>query len=75
MILVLIGKDTRSMILKTVLELSKMIDGHRQDMYVLTKNKGTSHPEVIKISQHLNEDILRLQNIIEEINPRHQTLI
>lgn len=75
MILVLIGKDTRSMILKTVLELSKMIDEHRQDMYVLTKNKGTSHPEVIKISQNLNEDILRMQNIIEEINPRHQTLI
>ncbi|KOR80357.1 Spo0E family sporulation regulatory protein-aspartic acid phosphatase [Peribacillus frigoritolerans] len=63
------------MILKTVLELSKMIDGHRQDMYVLTKNKGTSHPEVIKFSQYLNEDILRMQNIIEEINPRHQTLI
>jgi hypothetical protein len=60
MILVLIGKDTRSMFLKTVLELSKMIDGHRQDMYVLTKNKGTSHPEVIKISQQLDEDILRL---------------
>ncbi|MEP9405918.1 aspartyl-phosphate phosphatase Spo0E family protein [Peribacillus frigoritolerans] len=63
------------MILKTVLELSKMIDGHRQDMYVLTKNKGISHPEVIKISQHLNEDILRMQSIIDEINPRHQTLI
>ncbi|MED3993587.1 Spo0E family sporulation regulatory protein-aspartic acid phosphatase [Peribacillus frigoritolerans] len=65
------------MILKRVLELSKMIDGQRQDMYmyVLTRVKGTAHPEVIKISQHLNEDILRMQNIIEEINPRHQTLI
>ncbi|SIS06577.1 Spo0E like sporulation regulatory protein [Peribacillus simplex] len=63
------------MILKTVLELSKMINGHRQDMYVLTKIKGTSHPEVIKVSQQLDEDIIRLQNIIGEINPRHQTLI
>ncbi|MFE4075283.1 Spo0E family sporulation regulatory protein-aspartic acid phosphatase [Peribacillus sp. YIM B13477] len=63
------------MILKTVLELSNLIDGHRQDMYVLTKNKGTAHPEVIKISQQLDEDILRLQSIIDEINPRHQTLI
>ncbi|MFA1712402.1 aspartyl-phosphate phosphatase Spo0E family protein [Peribacillus frigoritolerans] len=62
------------MILKRVLELSKMINGQRQDMYVLTKIKGTAHPEVIKISQQLDEDILRLQSIIDEINPRHPTL-
>ncbi|CAH0238995.1 hypothetical protein SRABI84_02832 [Peribacillus simplex] len=63
------------MILKKILELSKMIDGHRQDIYVLTKNKGTSHPEVIKISQQLDEDIIRMQNIIDEINPRQQSFI
>ncbi|MGE7904693.1 aspartyl-phosphate phosphatase Spo0E family protein [Peribacillus sp. NPDC094092] len=63
------------MILKKILELSKMIDGHRKDIYVLTKNKGTSHPEVLKISQQLDEDIMRMQNFIDEINPRQQTLI
>lgn len=56
------------MLLKNALNLRKDISKHRHDMYVLVERKGLSHPEVIKISQQLDEEIFLLQKIICEIN-------
>jgi Spo0E like sporulation regulatory protein len=52
------------MILKNILDLDQCISKHRQDMYELARNKGISDPDVIKISQKLDEDIIKLQKII-----------
>jgi cupin superfamily acireductone dioxygenase involved in methionine salvage len=55
------------MLLKTVLDLSKKIDEHRQDINTLSKNKGISHPDVIKMTQKLSEETRMMQNIIDSI--------
>ncbi|MCM3790122.1 aspartyl-phosphate phosphatase Spo0E family protein [Domibacillus indicus] len=55
------------MILKNVIDLRKNIRKHRQDMYELANCKGIAHPDVIKASQQLDEEIVRLQKIIQEI--------
>jgi hypothetical protein len=55
------------MILKNILDLNQRIITYRQDMYELARNKGISDPDVIKISQKLDEDIIKLQKIICEI--------
>jgi hypothetical protein len=52
------------MILKHILDLNQCISKHRHDLYVLARNKGISDPDVIKISQKLDEDIIKLQKII-----------
>ncbi|MGM0878636.1 MAG: aspartyl-phosphate phosphatase Spo0E family protein [Bacillota bacterium] len=55
------------MILKSILDLSQCINKYRQDMYELARNKGLSDPDVIKVSQKLDEEIIKLQKIICEI--------
>jgi hypothetical protein len=55
------------MILKNILDLNQCINKHRQDMYELARNKGISDPDVIKISEKLDEDIIKLQKIICKI--------
>lgn len=55
------------MILKNVIDLRKNIRKHRQDMYELANYKGIAHPDVIKASQQLDKEIVRLQKIIQEI--------
>lgn len=56
------------MLLKNALDLRKDISEHRQDLSNLAKSKGLSHPEVIKISQQLDEEIILLQKMIREIS-------
>ena len=56
------------MMLKNALDLRKDIREHRNDLYVLAKSKGLSHPEVFKISQQIDEEIFLLQKIIREIS-------
>lgn len=51
------------MILKTVLELSKKIDAHRQDIL----SKRISHSEVTTITQQLKDEIKKMKNIIDTI--------
>lgn len=41
--------------------LSKCIDAHRLTMYKLVKNKGFTHPDVLKISQKIDRKIFLLQ--------------
>jgi Spo0E like sporulation regulatory protein len=55
------------MILRTILDLSKKIDAHRQDIHLLSKNKGLSHPDVITTSRKLTEEIEMMQHIIDSI--------
>ncbi|MEM1506027.1 aspartyl-phosphate phosphatase Spo0E family protein [Domibacillus sp. 8LH] len=55
------------MILKNVIDLRKNIKEHRQNMYELANYKGAAHPDVIKASQQLDKEIVRLQKIIQEI--------
>lgn len=55
------------MILKKVLDLSKSIHEYRQAMYELVKNKGTSDPSVVRISQQLDGKITLLQKYINEM--------
>ena len=57
------------MILKEVLDLSKSIDHCRIDMYELAKKKGLSDPDVIKISEQLDREIIMLQKILYTIYP------
>lgn len=55
------------MILKYALDLSESIDNYRIDMYKLVKDKGFSHPDVIKISHQLDRKIIMLQKMIYAI--------
>jgi DNA-binding Lrp family transcriptional regulator len=52
------------MILKKALELRRSIDRYRRNMNELATNKGISHPEVIRMSQKLDEEIIILQKIL-----------
>lgn len=55
------------MILKNALDLSNSIDECRRNIYELTKNKGISDPDVVKVSQKLDGKITMLQKYIYEI--------
>ncbi|WP_084822299.1 aspartyl-phosphate phosphatase Spo0E family protein [Bacillus sp. SA1-12] len=44
--------------------LSKCIDDHRLTMYKLVKNKGFTHPDVLKISQKIDRKIILLQKLM-----------
>lgn len=55
------------MILKNVIDLRKNITKHQEDMHELANYKGIAHPDVIKASQQLDKEIVRLQKIIQEI--------
>jgi hypothetical protein len=57
------------MFLKEALDLSKNIADYRLDMYELVKSKGLSDPDVIKISQQLDKEILMIQKIQFKIPP------
>ncbi|WMX58611.1 aspartyl-phosphate phosphatase Spo0E family protein [Peribacillus sp. R9-11] len=46
-----------------VLALRKSIDEYRQDMFDLAVKKGLTSPEVIKISQKLDSEILLWQKL------------
>lgn len=56
------------MMLKYVLDLEMSLEGYRQQMYDLAKNKGMGDPETIKINQELYRKIVLLQKILFEIN-------
>jgi len=56
------------MILRKALDLSNSIDHHRLDLYELTKKKGSSNPDVIKMSQQLDKKIVMLQRIAYAIS-------
>ncbi|MEH7012006.1 aspartyl-phosphate phosphatase Spo0E family protein [Neobacillus niacini] len=56
------------MMLKYVLDLEMSLEGYRQQMYDLAKNKGIGDPETIKINQELDRKIVLLQKILSEIN-------
>ena len=49
------------MILRNVLDLRNSIDECRKRMYELAREKGTSDPDVVKISQQLDNKIMMLQ--------------
>ncbi|WP_223587978.1 aspartyl-phosphate phosphatase Spo0E family protein [Neobacillus bataviensis] len=56
------------MMLKNALDLRKDIREHRNALYVLAKSKGLSHPEVIKISQQIDNEISLLQKIVRDLS-------
>lgn len=56
------------MILKKVLDLRMSIDVYRRNMIELATIEGVSNPEVIRLSQELDEKIIRLQKILCEIH-------
>jgi hypothetical protein len=58
------------MFLKKAIELRKDIDVHRKIMCDIAMTKGINHPDVIKVSQLLDEKIILLQKMIYQIN-RH----
>lgn len=49
------------MILRNVLALRNSIDECRKRMYELAREKGVSDPDVVKISQQLDNKIMMLQ--------------
>jgi len=55
------------MFLKKAMDLSKSIDDYRHNMNELIKNKGNFHPEVLKVSHQLDEEIIVLREVIDEI--------
>ncbi|MEW9673784.1 Spo0E family sporulation regulatory protein-aspartic acid phosphatase [Ammoniphilus sp. 3BR4] len=55
--------------MKNSFDLRKSIDECRRDMYDLERDKGINHPEVIKISQRLDEKILLIQKMMLERKP------
>ncbi|MFE4708789.1 Spo0E family sporulation regulatory protein-aspartic acid phosphatase [Peribacillus simplex] len=55
------------MILKKVLDLKKSIGDYRRDMNKLVINKDISHPDFLKISNQLDEELSVLQKMIYEI--------
>ena len=52
------------MISRKLLALRKSIDKHRHDMYELAKEKGLSDPQIIKISQQLDREIIMWQKLV-----------
>ncbi|MFB9760812.1 aspartyl-phosphate phosphatase Spo0E family protein [Ectobacillus funiculus] len=63
------------MILKKALELTKSIEDYRLDMDELAKKKGFSNPDVITISQKLDQKMLAVQKILYTIyTPQTGTL-
>lgn len=56
------------MILRKVLPLKKSIEECRQDMIELAGKKGLSDPQVIKISEQLDGEIIMWQNFIYDIH-------
>lgn len=52
------------MILHELVKLTDSMNKLREDMHQLALNKGLTHPEVIMISQGLDELINRYQKII-----------
>lgn len=57
-------RNIREMILKKALELRRSIERYRRNMNELATNKGISHPDVIRMSQNLDEEIIILQKIL-----------
>lgn len=55
------------MILKKALDLKKSIGDYRRDINKLVINKDNSHPDFLKISNQLNEELIVLQKMIYEI--------
>jgi hypothetical protein len=54
------------MILKKVGELSNVIKEYRRNMIDLAAQKGLNHPDVLIISEKLDEKIIILQKILSE---------
>lgn len=52
------------MILKVALEVTKSINAIRQDLRELIKNKGLSDPEVIRMNQQLDREIITLKKLV-----------
>ncbi|MEI4828966.1 aspartyl-phosphate phosphatase Spo0E family protein [Bacillus sp. FJAT-53711] len=52
------------MISRKLLALNKSIDEHRYDMYELAKEKGLLDPQIIKISQQLDREIIIWQKSV-----------
>lgn len=52
------------MVLRNILALKKSIEEYRGRMYKLVRERGTSDPEVVKISKQLDEKITMLQKAI-----------
>lgn len=46
-----------------ILDLINSIREYRKDMYDVAKNKGISHPDVLKISQQLDKKIILFQSL------------
>ncbi|PVE64477.1 aspartyl-phosphate phosphatase Spo0E family protein [Priestia megaterium] len=62
------------MILKNILDISTSINSYRLILYELTKHKDLCDPDVIKISQRLDREIITLQKLIytrPPINSEH----
>jgi hypothetical protein len=57
------------MILKQVLDLRRSIDEYRRNLNDLRRNKGLSNPDVIRLSQKLDEEIVMYQKILYKIHP------
>jgi hypothetical protein len=52
------------MLLRDVVALWESINEYRQDMYELAMKKGFTDPQVIKISQQLDREIIILQKFM-----------
>lgn len=65
----LIKAGERSMILRKVLALKNSINEYRQNMVELAGKKGLSDPQVIRISQQLDGEIIKWEKFIQEIHP------
>ncbi len=59
------------MALESMLALQKSIGQFRQRMYELAKRKGVSDPDVVKVSQQLDEKIIMLQKIMYKCESNH----
>ncbi|KAB2495578.1 aspartyl-phosphate phosphatase Spo0E family protein [Priestia endophytica] len=51
------------MLFRELLTLRKSINDYRQNMYEITEKKGFSDPEVVKVSQLLDEKIAMLMRL------------
>ncbi|KAB7706718.1 Spo0E family sporulation regulatory protein-aspartic acid phosphatase [Bacillus aerolatus] len=52
------------MLLSEFMFIKKSISEHREDMYRLAKSKGPNHPEVLKASKQLDEQIITFQQML-----------
>jgi len=55
------------MILREVLNLSNKMSEYRLSMYELAKNKDFTNPYVIKMSQQLDVEIVKVQKILSKL--------